>query len=420
MIDPSPEDEARAGTQAAMGAGTWLTLRELLLLVILAAVQFTHIVDFTIIMPLGPVFSREMRLTPRQFGAVVAAYTISAGIAGLLAARFLDRFDRKSVSACALRRVHRRDACCVPSPPVSCCCWQLAPWPGHSAALSLRWYSPSWATPSPTRAGAWPWASCMSAFAVASFAGVPLGLFLAETYGWCSVFAVLGGVSAGVLALAAAALPPLRGHLEHAHLRTANAWEVLTDPNHLRAFALTSVLIISSFMLGPYLATFLVYNVGVHQEDLKFMYLCGGLATLVTMTVFGRLADRFGKLLVFRILATFTLVPIADCDKLAGRAVVAAGPDSHDAIHGDHVGALGAGHGPGCRQLCTGLPWQLHEFQLSRAANRCRPGYLRRRLHPGRAHGPFPDRFSAGGAVNVCGNHGQRIPGRSTSQRSWR
>ena len=96
MITDSPDTQAKAGTQTGVGAGAWLTFYELLLLLILAAVQFTHIVDFTIIMPLGPVFSREMSLTPRQFGAVVGAYTISAGIAGLLAARFVDLFDRKS------------------------------------------------------------------------------------------------------------------------------------------------------------------------------------------------------------------------------------------------------------------------------------------------------------------------------------
>ena len=138
---------------------------------------------------------------------------------------------------------------------------------------------------------------------------MPLGLFLAEKYDWSSVFAVLGGISVGVLILASVTLPRLRGHLEQGR-RVGNAWGVLTDRNHLRAFALTSVLVLSGFMLGPYLATFLVYNVRVQQEDLKFMYLCGGLATLVTMTLFGRLADRFGKLLVFRILSAVTLVPI--------------------------------------------------------------------------------------------------------------
>src|ERR1700689_4246821 len=73
-----------------------ITAREWLLLAVLAAIQFTHIVDFMIIMPLGPIYRGKMHLTPEEFGFVVAAYTLSAGLAGLLAANFLDRFDRKT------------------------------------------------------------------------------------------------------------------------------------------------------------------------------------------------------------------------------------------------------------------------------------------------------------------------------------
>jgi MFS family permease len=86
--DMAPDHRA-GGTASRLSAGEWL------LLLVLAAVQFTHIVDFMIIMPLGPVYIREMGLTTGQFSSVIAAYTISAGLAGLLAARFLDHFDRK-------------------------------------------------------------------------------------------------------------------------------------------------------------------------------------------------------------------------------------------------------------------------------------------------------------------------------------
>jgi predicted MFS family arabinose efflux permease len=79
----------------------------------------------------------------------------------------------------------------------------------------------------------------------------------------------------------------------------------------LRAFTLTAVLVLSSFVLAPYLPTYLVGNVGMDKTDLKYMYLYGGLATLATMTLFGRLADRFGKLRVFRILALGTVLPVA-------------------------------------------------------------------------------------------------------------
>jgi predicted MFS family arabinose efflux permease len=78
----------------------------------------------------------------------------------------------------------------------------------------------------------------------------------------------------------------------------------------LRAYLLMTALVLSTFMIVPYLASYLVANTGRTQEELPYVYLCGGLATLVTMTFFGWLSDRLGKLPVFRVLALFTLVPI--------------------------------------------------------------------------------------------------------------
>jgi len=315
MISES-QTEANPGSQVAEGAGGWLTFRELLLLLILASVQFTHIVDFTIMMPLGPVFSREMGLSPQQFGAVVAAYTISAGIAGVLLARFLDRFDRKTALLGLYTGFIVGTLLCGVAPdfPLLLAARTVAGAFG-GVVTSVVFAIVGDAFPDARRGMAM--GVVMSAFAVATFAGVPLGLLVEETSGnWRSIFIVLGGVSAGVLVLAIAALPRLRGHLDRTQTRIGNAWAVLTDPNHVRAFALTSVLTLSSFMVGPFLATFLEFNVGVERSDLKYVYVCGGLATLATMTVFGRLADRFGKLLVFRILALFTVLPILTVSNL--------------------------------------------------------------------------------------------------------
>src|SRR5262245_17445148 len=89
-------DETIAADHRPGGVASRMTAGEWLLLLVLAAVQFTHMVDFLIVMPLGPVYIREMGLSPGQFGAVVAAYTVSAGLANLTVARFLDRFGRKA------------------------------------------------------------------------------------------------------------------------------------------------------------------------------------------------------------------------------------------------------------------------------------------------------------------------------------
>jgi len=291
------------------GPSAWMSAREMLLLLILAAVQFTHIVDFMIIMPLGPVFRDEMHVVPWEFGSVVSAYTISAGIAGLLAARFLDRFDRKTALLALYAGFVAGTLLCAAAPSYV---WLLAArtvagaFGGVVAAVVLAIVGDAF--PDARRGTAM--GVIMSAFSVAAIAGVPLGLELAELHGWRNTFLVLGGLSAGVLTLAAAALPPLRGHLGRGRHRPVATWPVLAHPNHLRAFALTGALVFGSFMLAPYMATFLEANVGVRQTELKYMYLCGGLATLVTLTLFGRLADRFGKLPVFQILALFAVIPI--------------------------------------------------------------------------------------------------------------
>ena len=94
----------------------------------------------------------------------------------------------------------------------------------------------------------------------------------------------------------------------------------------------------------------------------------GGLTTLVTMTLFGRLADRFGKLLVFRILTAFTLIPFVVVTNLPAGVALPLILADHDDFHGDDVRPLGADDGPGSRQLGPGLSRQLHELQFGGAA----------------------------------------------------
>jgi predicted MFS family arabinose efflux permease len=286
-----------------------ITAREWLLLAVLAAIQFTHIVDFMIIMPLGPRYEKEMHLTPSQFGFVVAAYTLSAGLAGLVAARFLDRFDRKIALIVLYGGFTVGTLLCA----VASNYWQLlaartvaGAFGGVAGALVLAIIGDVFVD---ARRGT-ATGIIMSAFSVASIAGVPLGLYLVEIFDWHAPFFALGGVSGAVLVLAALVLPPLRGHLRGRHIQPISTWAVFAHANHLRAFALMAALVASSFLLAPHMPNFLVANVGLAEKELKYMYLCGGLTTVVTLTYFGRLADRLGKLRVFRALALFTLIPI--------------------------------------------------------------------------------------------------------------
>src|SRR3546814_16736532 len=68
---------------------------ETLLLLILSAINFAYILDFVIVMPLGPQLMRIFDIDATQFALVVSSYTISAGICGFIGIFFIDRFDRK-------------------------------------------------------------------------------------------------------------------------------------------------------------------------------------------------------------------------------------------------------------------------------------------------------------------------------------
>jgi predicted MFS family arabinose efflux permease len=104
-------------------------------------------------------------------------------------------------------------------------------------------------------------------------------------------------------------LPPLRGHLEGERRAEDSTWAVATEPNHIRAFLLMLALVASSFVLVPFIATFLRFNVGLPLSRVKYMYLFGGCSTFITLPLFGRLSDRYGKLRVFRIAALACLIP---------------------------------------------------------------------------------------------------------------
>lgn len=311
---------------AAPPAVRWLSARESLLLFVLAAIQFTHIVDFVIVMPLGPVYIREMGLSPYQFGHIVAAYTIAAGTAAIAASQWLDRFGRKAALLTLFAGFAAGTLLCAIAPNYW---WLLAARTvagacgGVAAAVVYAIIGDVFHDARRGMATG----VIMSSFSVASAAGVPIGLVLAERLNWHAPFAVLGGFAILVLVLAAVVLPPLRGHLGASPPRAigfAGLFALMTDINHRRAFALSAALSVSSFTVVPYIPTFLRYNVGLTQSHIGWMYVVGGVTTLLTLTWIGRLADRHGKLRVFRLMAVATLLAILALTNLpagAGAAV---------------------------------------------------------------------------------------------------
>jgi predicted MFS family arabinose efflux permease len=294
--------------ESGAAAPSRLSRSEWLLLLVLGAVQFTHIVDFVILLPLGPELQGALRVTPREFGWVVAAYGFSASLSGLLAAWFLDGFDRKRALLVLYGGFTLGTFLCAVAPSFGVLVLGRTVAGGFAGVMSANVLAiVGDAFPESRRGTAM--GVVMSAFSVASIVGVPAGVFLANQASWRTPFACLGVLSVAVFGLAWAALPPLRGHLRRTAGPAVGPLQVLGNRAHLRAYALTTALTMGSFTIVPYLATYLVNNVGRDKSELPYVWLCGGIATLLTMTPVGRLSDRHGKLRVFRVVALLALIP---------------------------------------------------------------------------------------------------------------
>jgi predicted MFS family arabinose efflux permease len=285
--------------------------RELWLLLTLAGIQFTHILDFMIMMPLGPQFTKIFSITDAQFGMLVSAYTLAAGVSGLLAATYLDKFDRKKLLLTLYVLFGLATLACglAPTYYTLMVARVLAGiFGGVLSALSQTIVAD--VIPFERRGRAM--GIVMTSFSVSTVAGVPLGLFLAAHFSWHAPFF---GIAALVALLAAGAyitLPPLVDHLKVAN--KPSAWsgikQVLADANHLKAFAFSGLLMFAGFTVIPFITIYLQTNVGWRTEQVPYVYLSGGLVTLVTARIIGVLTDRKGKVFMFSLMAVLVIIPM--------------------------------------------------------------------------------------------------------------
>ena len=282
----------------------------------LAGIQFAHILDFMVMMPLGPILMRELGVGTHEFGLLVSAYTFTAAFTGVLAAVFVDRFERKRILLTMFALFALATLACG-----------LAP--GYGSLLLARSIAGAFGgvlgsmvqtmvgdlIPFERRGRAS--GTIMSAFSLSTVAGVPLSLYLANHFGWRFPFVFIATLSCGFLLLGWKMLPVLRGHLpmaivsesERAHPLSAML-AVLRDANHLRALLFMALIMFSGFTVIPYITIYITANVGIRQEDIPLIYLFGGCATFFTSRLVGRLADAHGKIRVYRLMALCSMVPL--------------------------------------------------------------------------------------------------------------
>ena len=265
-------------------------------------------------MPLGPEFISELNINTHQFGLLLSSYTFAAAIAGIFATYYVDRFERRQL----LLSLY---ACFI----VATLACGLAP--SYETLFIARAFAGAFggilgslvqtivADSIPFERRGKALGTVMAAFSVSTVAGVPLSLFLAHhiTFlGWRAPFFFIALISVLILYLGYRNIPKIAGHLDHVHegSRMSQILKILLAHQHIKAFIFMAFIMITGFSVIPYIALYLTSNVGINDSYISLIYLCGGVATLMSSRFIGHMADRYGKVKVFRFLAVVSLVPL--------------------------------------------------------------------------------------------------------------
>ena len=281
------------------------------MLLILAGIQFCHVLDFMIMMPLGPFLIQALGISTHEFGLLVASYSFSAAVSGLLMAPIVDRFERKRfLLGIFLAFAVATFMCAVaPSFQLLLIARGLAGVFGGVMGALVHTIVGD-AIPFERRAKASSYVAI--AFSVSSIAGVPLSLLLADALGWPAPFLAISLLSLGLIWCGHIGLPEFRGHLDIRRERRAihQLLHVAAEPNHLRAMLLSALVICGGFTVIPYITLYAISNVGIASDQIPLIYLIGGSATLISGRVIGGLADRFGKVRLLRMVAIGACLPV--------------------------------------------------------------------------------------------------------------
>jgi predicted MFS family arabinose efflux permease len=286
--------------QGAAPATARFSRYEMFVVAMLAFLQFTIVLDFMILSPLGAFLLRDLGLSTRQFGLVVSVYAFSAGASGLLAAGFADKFDRKrqlvffycgfvvGTALCGIADTYRFLLIARVVTGV---------FGGVIGSIAFAIITDLF----PFQMRGRVMGTVQTAFAASQVLGLPVGLALATHWGWHAPFRLIVAVSLTAGVMIVVWLRPIDAHLKVASDRNPllHLLHTASRPRYLIGFSATMLLATGGFMLMPFGSAFTVHNLGVPVARLPLVYVVTGVVSIVTGPLLGRLSDRWGKYTVF-------------------------------------------------------------------------------------------------------------------------
>jgi len=286
-----------------------LTGYQKMVIFMLAITQFTVILDFMIMAPLGDMLMKSMSLKPADFGWAVSGYAFSAGISGLLTAGFADKFDRKKLllffytgfiigtifCGCAHSYVALITARII-----------TGLFGGVIGSISMAIITDLFAIEQRGRVMGY----IQMGFGASQVLGIPIGLAIANVWGWEAPFLMVAGLAILVAIFIGAKLQPVTKHLALQHDKSAilHLWHTLRSNNYLIGFVTTSLMSIGGFMMMPFGSAYAINNLGVTNQQLPILFMISGISSLIIMPLIGRLSDKVSKFSIYAVASVWMMI----------------------------------------------------------------------------------------------------------------
>lgn len=271
-------------------------------IVILALIQFTVVLDFMILSPLGDILIKSLEITPKQFSWILSSYAFSAAASGILAAGFADKFDRKKFLLffyvgfvigtlfCGLSNSYETLLAARIITGI---------FGGVISAIGMAIVTDLFAMNQRGRVMGF----VQMAFAGSQILGIPAALFIANEWNWHVSFYMIVGLALLIGFAILIKMKPVDEHLQLQSKRNAfhHLWSTLSNKSYQIGFIAMVMLPVGGFMLMPFSSAFLVNNINIAQADLPIIFFCTGISSIIIMPIIGKISDRIDKFWLFTI-----------------------------------------------------------------------------------------------------------------------
>ncbi|MDP4596081.1 MAG: MFS transporter [Crocinitomicaceae bacterium] len=271
-----------------------------LVVAIIALTQFTVVLDFMVMSPLGDLLMKDLQVKPYQFGIVVSSYALAAGLSGFLTAGFADRFDRKRLLVffysgfiigtlfCGLAKSYEQLVMARIFTGI---------FGGVMSSISMAIVADLFSLQQRGRVMGF----MQMGFGLSQILGIPISLYIASQSSWQMPFYMIVGLSILMLMAILLALKPVRAHLDKKTDRSAfhHLLATIQNRNYRIGFMATAFMSLGGYFMMPWGSAFAVNNVGLSQKELPFLFMVVGVATFMIMPIIGILADKINKFKLF-------------------------------------------------------------------------------------------------------------------------